>query len=271
MVPSARLWFRYQAQKLVRPFDLPPADSTANRGLQLRAPRLREKTNHPVTASPPPPPPLSSPIPADVVLSSIFDTQTESSDGTLKDIGSSPASGRKERADTGDEHSRGRGTRHRDRTATCVIGIRGSSKRTAGNAGWNKGAEGVPRSGKVRRTDNPFVIGDDGLAPGETGGSTRATSVELKMGPIALQSPTPKVQAEARGYLSTYTTEPTTETIDRPTSQVPFYLSIYVGGSSAKTTTEQQQSQVLAVPSPYHFLRTLIPKMPHLKSRNGRS
>ncbi len=57
-----------------------------------------------------------------------------------------------------DVHNRDGNTRKGDRTAMDdtgatrdpgVIGIGVSSKRTAGNAGLNEGAKGVPRLGKV--------------------------------------------------------------------------------------------------------------------------
>ncbi len=42
--------------------------------------------------------------------------------------------------------------------------------------------------------------------------------MESKISPAAFQSSPPREQAEAHGCLSTHTTEPTTEPIDRPTS-----------------------------------------------------
>ena len=51
---------------------------------------------------------------------------------------------------------------------------------------------------------------DDDEKPGETSGSTGATSVVSKIGP--------NEQAEAHGCLSIQTTEPIAEPIDRPTS-----------------------------------------------------
>jgi len=62
------------------------------------------------------------------------------------------------------------------------------------------------------------VVGDDDEKPDETGGFTRATSVEPKIGPATLQSSPLREQTEAHGYLGTYTTKFTTEPIDRPIS-----------------------------------------------------
>jgi len=49
------------------------------------------------------------------------------------------------------------------------------------------------------------------------------------------------------------------------------FPSIRVGGSSAKTITEQQRSQALPVRSLHQILSSLRLRIPHLKSRNGRS
>lgn len=57
------------------------------------------------------------------------------------------------------------------------------------------------------------MVDDDDEKPGENGGSTRATSVESKIGP--------NEQAEAHGCLSIQNTEPIAEPIDRPTSPGP--------------------------------------------------
>lgn len=51
------------------------------------------------------------------------------------------------------------------------------------------------------------------------GGSTRATSVDSKIGPVTLQSSHHREQVKTHGCLRTYTTEPTIRPIDRPTSQ----------------------------------------------------
>ena len=61
-------------------------------------------------------------------------------------------------------------------------------------------------------------MGDDDKNPGETGRSTKATSVESKMGPATLQGPRPREQADTHGCLSTHTTEATAEPIDCSTS-----------------------------------------------------
>ncbi|CAD6576205.1 MAG: hypothetical protein ASARMPRED_007650 [Alectoria sarmentosa] len=74
------------------------------------------------------------------------------------------------------------------------------------------GGSGVHPSGDGARMRRAQVdpVGLAIVKPGETGGSTGATSVESKIGP--------NEQAEAHGYLSIQTTEPITEPIDRPTS-----------------------------------------------------
>jgi len=74
------------------------------------------------------------------------------------------------------------------------------------------------------------VVGDDEEKTGETGGSTRATSVESEISTIHLQSSHPREQPKTHGCLSPTTaestttpttepiTEPTTSPIDRPAS-----------------------------------------------------
>jgi len=108
-------------------------DFIANKGLQSRDPILREKTNNSVSDPPA--------APADTSLSSIFDKQTESSDGALKDIESDYSGKGKEKADKGYRNTRDEDKRRRDNTATDVAGIRDSSKRTADRAGLNEGSE----------------------------------------------------------------------------------------------------------------------------------
>jgi len=60
---------------------------------------------------------------------------------------------------------------------------------------------------------------EDDEQTSEMGGFTRATSVDSKIGPVTLQSSHPREQVKTHGCLSTSTTEPTIEPIDRPTSQ----------------------------------------------------
>lgn len=148
------------------PENLFPGDSTANRWPRFRDFALPETAQSslpdaPPPSSPPPPPPPPPPLPppppppADTVLSSTSDTQAESSDGALKEIGPRPSDEGKENADTGDGHNGDGDGRDRDRTAKGamgVTGVRDSSKRTADNAGLSEGSEGVPRSEKVPRT-----------------------------------------------------------------------------------------------------------------------
>ena len=59
---------------------------------------------------------------------------------------------------------------------------------------------------------------EDDEQTSEMGGSTRATSVDSKISPVTLQSSHHREQVKTHGCLSTYTTEPTIEPIDRPTS-----------------------------------------------------
>ncbi|KAL9131303.1 MAG: hypothetical protein Q9217_000738 [Psora testacea] len=54
-------------------------------------------------------------------------------------------------------------------------------------------------SGTGDSQDNHLVVGNDDENPGETGSSTRAASVESKMGPATLQSPRLSEQAETHG------------------------------------------------------------------------
>jgi len=119
-----------------------------------KPPTLREKTNHLVSAPPPLPLPPSSPPaqPADTVLSSISDTQTESSNGTLKDIRPGHSSREKEKADIEDWYDGDGHNRDGDPTATGAIGTRDSSKRTAGRTGLNEGETDIPTSAKILRT-----------------------------------------------------------------------------------------------------------------------
>ncbi len=120
-----------------------------------KPPTLREKTNHLVSAPPPPLPlPPSSPPaqPADTVLSSISDTQTESSNGALKDIRPGHSSREKEKADIEDGYDGDGHNRDGDPTAAGAIGTRDSSKRTAGRTGLNEGETDIPTSPKILRT-----------------------------------------------------------------------------------------------------------------------
>ncbi|KAL9102568.1 MAG: hypothetical protein Q9163_002286 [Psora crenata] len=117
-VPSIPYQFRCKAQSWVRPLQPSLAVFNANRGLQPRAPTLREKPNYLGSASCPPPPP---PPPAGTVPSPMTDAQTESSVGSLKDIGLGPSEefgGGKERADIGEERNGDGDKRDEDWTAT---------------------------------------------------------------------------------------------------------------------------------------------------------
>lgn len=63
------------------------------------------------------------------------------------------------------------------------------------------------------------MVGDDeDEKPGENGGSTRATSVESKLGPATPQDPPPLEKPQTYVRLSTCTPQPTTEAVDRPIS-----------------------------------------------------
>jgi len=53
--------------------------------------------------------------------------------------------------------------------------------------------------------------------------------------------------------------------------QVPLFPSIHVGGSLAKTITEQQRSQALQAPSLRHFPGNPRPELQHLNRTNGSS
>ncbi len=61
------------------------------------------------------------------------------------------------------------------------------------------------------------MIGDDDDKRGEDSNSTRATSVESKLGLATPQDPSPPGKAETHARLSTCTPQHTTEPIDRPT------------------------------------------------------
>lgn len=143
------------------PENLLSGDSPANRWPRLRDFALPENTqsslSDPPPPPPPPPPPLSPPpppppLPADTVLSSRSDKQTDSRDSVLKDIGLRPSGEGKKKADTDDGHNGDGHKRDGDRMATGATGIQDFSKRTADNAGLNEGGEDVPRSEKIRRT-----------------------------------------------------------------------------------------------------------------------
>lgn len=119
--------------------------------LQPRTPTLREKTNHPVSSPPPlsPPPPPPHP-PARTVLSSRSDTQSESSNDALKDIGPDPSGDGKENADIGDGHIGDGYQRSRDWTVSGGTAVRISLKRAARIAVLNEELQGTPKSDKVR-------------------------------------------------------------------------------------------------------------------------
>ena len=61
-------------------------------------------------------------------------------------------------------------------------------------------------------------MGDDEEEAGETGGSTRATSIESEIDIVHLQSSHPREQPKTHGCLSPTTTEPTNSPFDRPIS-----------------------------------------------------
>lgn len=141
-VPLATTDFYSRLGSWVWPLKPTLPDFTANGGLQNRDPILYEKTNVSISDPPPPPPP------ADISLSSTFDKQTGSSDGALKDIEPDHSDERKEKADEGYGDKS-----HREKIATGAVGIRDSSKRTAGRAGLNKGGECMHRLERARRID----------------------------------------------------------------------------------------------------------------------
>ena len=170
---------RLRCQALYDPYNLSLLILLLIRGLQPRIPVLYEKTTYPVSAPPAPPPlappsPPLSPLPPNFALSSTFDIQTEPSDGSFQDIAPSSSGGEKEKADTGDgcsgdehiedghsgdEHSGDghSGDGHKEGREECdehrtAMGLRDSSKRTAGIAGLNKGGKGGDRLGKVQYT-----------------------------------------------------------------------------------------------------------------------
>lgn len=58
------------------------------------------------------------------------------------------------------------------------------------------------------------MVEDDDETLIESGGSTRATSVESDKGSTVIENPRPHEQAKIHGHLSAQTTEP----VDRPTS-----------------------------------------------------
>ena len=63
-----------------------------------------------------------------------------------------------------------------------------------------------------------MVADDDDERPREDGGSTRATSVESKLGVATFQDPPPLKKAETQACSSTCTPHPMTEPVDRPIS-----------------------------------------------------
>ncbi|KAL8856246.1 MAG: hypothetical protein Q9178_007133 [Gyalolechia marmorata] len=161
--------------------------------------------------------PPSRPPPSDAVLSSIPATQTESSNITLQNIGPGPS----------------RDKRNGNRTTPCATTIRDPPKRTASIAELNKKGEGAPTTEKIRRTDdsdkaigdsqdNPLVLEDDDGKLGETGGSTRATSVKSE---IRTTHP-PSLYTETKPKNPRYSLNTSTihdlsiEPIDRPTSPI---------------------------------------------------
>ncbi|MCJ1455415.1 hypothetical protein MMC28_005770 [Mycoblastus sanguinarius] len=66
--------------------------------------------------------------------------------------------------------------------------------------------------------EDPLLVGDDEEEAGETGGSTRATSIESEIDTVHLQSSHPREQPKSHGCLSPTTTEPTNSPFDRPIS-----------------------------------------------------
>ncbi len=62
------------------------------------------------------------------------------------------------------------------------------------------------------------MVEDNEEKTGETGGSTRATSMESEIGTVCLQSSHPREQPKTDGCLSPPTTEPTSSPFNRPIS-----------------------------------------------------
>lgn len=62
--------------------------------------------------------------------------------------------------------------------------------------------------------EKPLMIDDDDEQPDVTSGTIKATIVESKIGPTALQEPHHKIHAKTHGYLCSHTTNP----VNRSTS-----------------------------------------------------
>jgi len=87
--------------------------------------------------------------------------------------------------------------------------------------------------------------------PGENGGSTRATSVETKLGPTTPQDPPPPEKAETHARLSTGTLQPTTEPVDRPISpSAALPQQICMGVGEGDFATAAVANSFSASPSP---------------------
>ena len=97
---------------------------------------------------------------------------------------------------------------------------------------------------------------EDDEKTGETGASTRATSVETKIGTLHLQSSHPREQTKTHGYLGPPNTEPTPSSIDRPISS-----SVVLSRDRVKQATSGGSRGIVATVypltlslSPYHSL-----------------
>ena len=66
------------------------------------------------------------------------------------------------------------------------------------------------------------MVEDDEKKTGEAGGSTRATSIESKIGTVYLQSSLPREQPKIHGYLSPNTILPTTSSLNRSISLLSY-------------------------------------------------
>ena len=102
------------------------------------------------------------------------------------------------------------------------------------------------------------MIRDDDDKRGEDSDSTRATSVESKLGLATPQDPSPPGKAETHARLSTCTPQPTTEPIDRPSfpsAALPKqpYMEVVSAddcGAAAVAHTDNVSPSPLSQPSP---------------------
>lgn len=100
------------------------------------------------------------------------------------------------------------------------------------------------------------MVDDDEEKTGETGGSTRAKSMESKIGTVHLQSSHPRERPKTHDCSSPTTTEPTTSPFDRPIppsvapSRDPVEQAIPGGDRVAAATVYPLHAVIVTPPLP---------------------